>query len=315
MYPAKHITKLFVTLSALCMAAEALAQIDCVGYECTVTARGPGSVSIPLGGRVPALQLFDLSQVDNDRPVHSLAVGAIGDRFIFELSDGDGREEIRGRAIFYDYGRQLPRIRDAYELPANGAYATNRTIHNGSTCFGSCTLVIPRPATAHRQVQNSFLVLSGFRFNYRGRHDYHNIREVRVLPDEDGNIVTTFKDDSDDHGYDVAVTYILVPAPQPWPANPHPLVPVQSEENSDSSDRAIGGGAVNIMRVPGPPEFDRVDLFLKGFRVRYRDSDEHLKRIMVDIHDAPVTVLFHDNDMRETMEFKVDVWQYRVRNR
>ncbi len=168
-------------------------------------------------------------------------------------------------------------------------YAVSKTIRNTSACFGSCTLVVPRPATPHPQVGQSFFILTGFRFSYRGRN-HHNIREVRVLPDEDGNIESTFKDDSDDHAYDVTVTYVLVPAPRPWPENPRPLVSIQSEAVSDSSDRSIRGGATNVMNVPGRPEFERVDLFLKGFRARYLDSDEHLLRMMVDVHDSPVTV-------------------------
>ena len=100
---------------------------------------------------------------------------------------------------------------------------------------------------------------------------------------------TSFKDDSDEQPYDVAISYVLIPA-------------------NDVLNGVLYGGVVSETDDDGTvvyPGRNRSGRAIGGFGIGYYRNDEHLLKIGVQLDRSGATVILRDNDTRESINPQV----------
>lgn len=252
------------------------------GLACEVEARGDGGVELDIGAGIPILTGFELEYLGGDRHVRSMTVGLLPERpsrFQLRLQDNDGSAAVRGWARYFRYGRVLRSMRERTSTSADGPVMSLRSVSRRG-CRGSCRVEIP----GFDKTRYHFF-LSGFRFAFQG--DDRHLRRFRIWPTGDiagaSGVWTTFRDNSEDHSYDVTLSYVLLPA--------------------DHSDEGVlYGGVGSRTDDTGSVLFPRPNLSgraMNGVGAGYADDDEHVRVVGARVDRRGGKVTLRDNDARE----------------
>jgi len=149
-----------------------------------------------------------------------------------------------------------------------------RSVARGG-CAGTCRLTIPRLA----RWQQVF-VLSGFQLSFSEAGTDRHVREIAIVPSPyDGFVDVTFTDDSGGRPFSVELRYLVLP------------YGLAVGENIRQGS-VVGGGNSEVAIPAG-------QAVLQGFRLRFSNSDHHLERFAVDLHDNRIRTHWRDGDAND----------------
>jgi hypothetical protein len=293
-------------VAAATLAVPAVAEIECrrnwQGETCVASSSGSTSAYLPLEGRIPLLQRFDVRFSDAARPVRRIEIGAVDDRsFRFVLEDRNGGEHVSAEARFVDFAPTRDQWREICGLTPGTPILTIQTT-SASGCRGSC--VLPETENPHVGACRWARMLTGFSYRFtepRAR----KLRKVAIELNDDGRLEATFKNDGDRQVFDVDVGISYLPVPAPPTSGERALHRVIQAGNTSrvSEEPFRGGGRIELERRWGPTWWQ--DRFIRAFSVRRTHDDGNLRRFAIDVQEEPVTVRFEDSDGREDVTFGV----------
>jgi hypothetical protein len=135
-------------------------------------------------------------------------------------------------------------------------------------------------------VPGSILALAGFKLFFTGGRD-HQVDEIAVLLEDDGDLVVAFNDRNDDDVFGYLVDLVRIPRLGMT------VIP------GESSGSAEGGERVTLAR-PG-----HTDLVLRGFRFDFRSGDHDLRDIGVVRRGDRLEIFFGDEEGNDRFDWIV----------